>query len=94
MKKKIFTRIFASFMAILIAFIGITTVITVVGLNKNIKIAKSFSPVETEKLKIENIEDGVWNIYSNRGLKVIQITDVHLGGGWMSLKKDFKKQTK
>ncbi len=75
-------------MAVLIAFIGITTVITVVGLNKNIKKAKSFSPVETEELKIENVDDGVWNIYSDRGLKVMQLTDIHLGGGWMSAKKD------
>ncbi len=88
MKRKIFRRILAAFMAVLIAFIGITTVITVVGLNKNVGKAKSFSPVETEKLKVENVADGIWNIYSDRGLKVMQLTDIHFGGGWMSLEKD------
>ena len=85
---KIFRRIIALFSAVLIAFIGITTVITVIGLNKNIDMAKSFSAVETEEIKIENVADGTWNIYSDRGLKVLQLTDVHLGGGWMSHKKD------
>ncbi len=75
-------------MAALIAFIGITTVITVIGLNKNIDKAHSFVPVETEKLEFENVSDGVWNIYSDRELKVMQLTDIHIGGGWMSTKKD------
>lgn len=75
-------------MALLIAFIGITTVITVIGLNQNHKKAKSFSPVETEEIKIENVGNGVWNIHSDRELKVMQLTDIHLGGGWMSIKKD------
>ncbi|MBR5561545.1 MAG: metallophosphoesterase [Clostridia bacterium] len=88
MKRKIFRRIFSAFMALLIAFIGITTVITVIGLNQNHKKAKSFSPVETEEIKIENVGNGVWNIHSDRELKVMQLTDIHLGGGWMSIKKD------
>ncbi|MBQ4603929.1 MAG: metallophosphoesterase, partial [Clostridia bacterium] len=29
-----------------------------------------------------------WNIYSDRGIKVLQLTDTHFGGGWMSHKKD------
>lgn len=88
MKKKIFKKIFAGFMAVLVAFIGITTVITVIGLNSNIDIAHSFSPVETEKLRIDDIGNGVWNIYSDREIKVMQLTDIHLGGGWLSAKKD------
>lgn len=28
------------------------------------------------------------NIKSDKGLKVMQLTDVHIGGGWMSIKKD------
>ena len=88
MKRKIFRRILAAFTAILIAFIGITTVITVIGLNSNTEKAKSFSPVEVEELRFEDVGNGVWNIYSDRELKVMQLTDIHLGGGWMSINKD------
>ncbi len=87
-KKNIFLRILAAFLAILVAFIGVTTVITVVTLNNNIDKAHSFPKVENEELKFENVSDGVWNIYSDKGLKVVQLTDVHLGGGWISQKKD------
>lgn len=87
-KGKKFLKVFAGIMAVLIAFIGITTVVTVIGLNANIKKAKTFPAVETDELKIENVSAGVWNIYSDRELKVMQLTDTHFGGGWMSLKKD------
>ena len=88
MKRKMFRRILTAFMAVLLAFVAVTTVITVIGLNNNIEKAHSFAPVEAEKLKFENVSDGVWNIYSDKELKVMQLTDIHLGGGWMSAKKD------
>lgn len=87
-RKKKFLKVLAGFMAVLIVFIGITTVVSIIGLNANIKKANSFSAVETEELKFENSADGVWNIYSDRELKIMQLTDTHFGGGWMSLKKD------
>ncbi len=88
MRKRRFLKALTVVFAVIIAFVGVTTVMTVKGLNSNIDMAHSFSSVGTEELKIENVEDGVWNIYSDRGLKVLQLTDVHLGGGWMSTKKD------
>ena len=87
-KGKKFLKVLAGIMAVLIAFIGITTIVTVIGLNANIKKAKTFPAVETHELKVENVSAGVWNIYSDRGLKIMQLTDIHFGGGWMSLKKD------
>lgn len=78
----------AVIMAVLVAFIGITTVVTVIGLNANLKKAKSFSTVEAEEITVENVSAGVWNIRSDRELKVMQLTDIHLGGGWLSHKKD------
>lgn len=87
-KGKRFFKAAAVFTAVLAAFIGVTTVISVIGLNANINKAHSFSPVEAEGIKAENVSAGVWNIYSDRGLKVMQLSDTHFGGGWMSLKKD------
>lgn len=87
-RKKKVLKALAVIMAVITAFIGITTVITVVGLKANINKARSFLNAECEQIKVEEAYDGYWNIYSDNGLKVMQLTDTHLGGGWLSLKKD------
>lgn len=90
MKKhtKIFLRVLTIFFVIIFLFVGITTIITVITLNQNIEKAKSFENAGTAQLDLENTESGCWNIKTDNGLKVMQLTDVHLGGGWMSYKKD------
>lgn len=87
-KRKTARRVFAVVLAVIVLFIGITSVITVIGLNANIKKAKSFPAAGVRELEVENVSEGAWNIYSDSGLKVIQLTDTHFGGGWMSIKKD------
>lgn len=87
-KRKTARRIFAALLAIIIIFVGITTAVSVIGLKANINKAHSFPDAGIEKIAFEHIKDGVWNIYSDRDLKVMQLTDTHFGGGWMSLKKD------
>lgn len=85
---KKFLKVIAVIVAVIAAFTGITTVVTVIGLNANLNKAHSFSAVDVEEIKAENVSEGVWNIYSDKGLKILQLTDTHFGGGWMSLKKD------
>lgn len=87
-RKKKFIKILSAILAVIVLFVGITTVVTVIGLKANINKAHSFSNAECEQIKVENVSDGEWNIYSDDGLKVLQLTDVHLGGGWMSISKD------
>ena len=74
-------------LAIIIIFTAATTVVTVIGLNANLNKAHAFDPIGSE-ITVEEKGNGVWNIYSDRDLNVIQFTDTHFGGGWMSLKKD------
>lgn len=87
-KGKKILKVFSVILAVIVLFTGITTVITVIGLNANLNRAKSFPSAGCEQIKVENTPDGAWNIYSDDGLKVMQLTDIHLGGGWMSHKKD------
>lgn len=75
--------------SIYFVFKAVTGILTATGLKSNISKAKSFPAVNTE-LKFENISNGVWNIYSDKELKIIQLTDVHIGGGWMSKGKDLE----
>ncbi|MBQ3045480.1 MAG: metallophosphoesterase [Clostridia bacterium] len=80
-------RVLAIILAVIVLFAGITTVVTVIGLNANTNKSHSFPAVGTD-IKIEEKGNGVWNIYSDREIKVIQLSDTHFGGGWMSIKKD------
>lgn len=75
--------------AVIVAFIGVTTVITVVSSKKNTELAKSFDAVKYEnQLVPEKEANGCWTFTTDEDFKVVQLTDVHIGGGWMSIKKD------
>ena len=59
----------------------------------NFEVASSFDQVAYEdgqQLVPEKDADGWWTFTTDRALKVLQFTDVHIGGGVMSLKKDKK----
>ncbi len=81
-------RILLSILCALLAFFIITTAIGMIGVKSNINKAEQFPAVDIP-LKAENVSNGVWNIYSgNKDMKIVQLTDVHIGGGWLSTKKD------
>jgi hypothetical protein len=54
----------------------------------NLKRAESFENAGCAQLKLDNYADGCWNIITDDELRVMQLTDVHLGGGWMCAGKD------
>ncbi len=86
MKK--FLKVIAIIFVVIAIIAAVTAIVNAALVNANIERAKTFPSAETNKLNFENPTDGVWNIISDNGLKVIQITDIHIGGGWMSYKKD------
>ncbi len=86
MKK--FLKVISVILAVIAVISAVTAVANTVIVNSNVKRAKSFTPAEVNELTFENPDDGVWNIISDNGLKVLQLTDIHIGGGWMSMKKD------
>lgn len=64
-------------------------VISKIGNNANIKMAKSFETVQkNDDIKLEKDEKDNWTFITDRDIKIMQLTDVHIGGGFMSLKKD------
>lgn len=86
---KVFLKILCVFLCVLVAFVGVTTVVSVVGDKANTKKAQSFEQVKKDDTLVpEKDEDGNWTFTTDREFKVLQLTDVHIGGGWMSLKKD------
>ena len=86
MKK--FLKVISVIFAVIAVISVVTAVANTVIVNSNVKRAKSFTPSYVNELTFENPTDGIWNIISDNGIKVLQLTDVHIGGGWMSMKKD------
>ncbi len=81
------TKILIIFLAVIIAISAVTAVVNTLVINSNIKKIKEFPAVNAE-LKFEDKGNGTWDIITDKELKILQITDVHLGGGWLSAKKD------
>lgn len=74
--------------AIVIITVG-TVIANVILSNKNIELAGTFETVEIEnQLVPEKDANGFYTFTTDEEFKVIQISDIHIGGGWMSYKKD------
>ncbi len=89
-KRRIGLKILCGFLALLIAFIGVTTLISVIGDAANKGKAKSFAEIDypSDRPVPEKDIHGNYTFTVDRPFKVVQLTDVHIGGGWMCLKKD------
>ncbi|MBQ7296371.1 MAG: metallophosphoesterase [Clostridia bacterium] len=86
---KIALKVLGAILAVILVFVAVTAVISVVGNKANIEKIAAFPKVETEKQLVpEKDENGYWTFTTDEDFKVMQLTDVHIGGGWMSLKKD------
>ena len=74
-----------------VLFIAVTVVVTLIGNNANLKKANSFETVQIEnQLKPVKDPNGNWTFTTDKDFKVMQLTDIHIGGGWMPLGKDAK----
>ena len=91
MKGKIFLKIVGIILAVIVLFFAVTSLITTVGKNSNMKKIESFEQVKIEN-RIVPVEDenGYWTFITDRDFKVVQLTDVHIGAGFMSHGKDLK----
>ncbi len=88
-RKKTALKVISIILCVLVVFFSVTAVISVIGNKGNTEKAKSFPTVEVEdKLIPEKDENGYWTFTTDRDFKVLQLTDVHIGGGWLSLSKD------
>lgn len=87
-RRKTILIVLCSVVAFVFVFIAVAGIVAHVGNNANLEKAKSFQNVGARQLRVDEYEDGYVNIYCDDELKVMQLTDIHIGGGWLSLKKD------
>lgn len=77
----------------LIAVILICSLVGCIGNGANVKLIKSLKTVEADEPLADPIVDeetGYWTFTCDRDFRILQLTDVHIGGGFLSLGKDNK----
>lgn len=82
-------KVIGTIFAIIVILVGIVAMSNVIGNKGNIeKIAAFESAAKENQLVPEKDEKGNWTFTTDEDFKVLQLTDIHIGGGFMSLKKD------
>lgn len=88
-KGKIVLKVLGCILAVIVCTVLVLTIINVVGNKANLQKALSFEPVSYENQLVPTEDaDGNWTFTTDGDFRVMQLTDVHIGGGFMSLKKD------
>lgn len=72
----------------IIAFLGIVAGVGVLGFNKNMDRADEVTSANCGLTP--QIEDGVWTFTTDEEFRILQLTDIHIGGGAFSIEKDRK----
>lgn len=90
MKKKGKTKKVLIIIFTVIAVVAAVTAIANTALyNANLERISEYPPVVNEEaVKPEKDENGVYTFTTDRELKILDLTDIHIGGGWMSFNKD------
>lgn len=87
--KKIIAVICGVILLIAILAVAASAIASSIYSKKNMELASSFDKVEKEDpLTPEKDENGNWCFVTDREFKIMQLTDIHIGGGWLSAKKD------
>uniref|UniRef100_UPI0040254C37 metallophosphoesterase n=1 Tax=Eubacterium sp. TaxID=142586 RepID=UPI0040254C37 len=88
---KIIGRIIICIVLVIAVLLGVNTVATVICSNNNMKVAKSFEKVIYDEQLVPNAgEDGNPEFTTDRPFRIMQLTDIHIGGGWLSAEQDKK----
>lgn len=67
---------------------GVFVIVNQIGEKKMNKYIDTFSALEVEEPLIPTLVDGEYYFTTDREFRVMQLTDVHLGGGFLSCKED------
>lgn len=89
-RRKIFWIVVASIIAVIVVFLALVTVIGVIGYSVNYNALDDVEAVGSRYTPV--FENGVYtfNVDAEDDFRILQITDVHIGGGAFSIGKDAK----
>lgn len=88
--KKLVLKILGCIVAAVVVIVAVTQLVGYIGFRVNLEKVRAFENAGTRQLEFEATDTGYWNIYSDDDIKVMQLTDIHIGGGPFSIGKDLK----
>lgn len=87
--KNIFKKILIALAIAAVAITVITAITNFAMYKSHLKRISEYSAVENPDAIVPvQDENGEYTFVTDRDLKILHLTDVHFGGGWMSFKKD------
>ena len=87
--KRTLLKILKVFVIVIAAVSLLGAAATLITNRINMSKIDSFKPAQSQDILVpQTDEDGSWYFTCDRDFKILQLTDVHIGGGWMSFKKD------
>ena len=79
------------FLAICVLIAAVGTLSTVITLNNNLSFADTVRKVNYENQLVPTLDEtGCYTFTTDGEFKIMQLTDIHFGGGWMSAGRDKK----
>ena len=83
-------KVIFSALGVIAGIAAVTAAVNTFMRASQLKFASSFEPVDypADRLTAEKDSDGYWTFTTDSDLRIVQLTDVHIGGGWMSYHKD------
>lgn len=82
-------KVFAVTLAVLLALAGITAAVNAAGIAANRRFINRIAPLSYEtQLHPEKDAAGRWMFTADGDFKILQLSDIHIGGGFMSIRKD------
>lgn len=77
-------------LAVIAIIAAVTAAVNLFLRSSQLKFAASFEPIAygDDRLVAEKDENGYYTFTTDGDLRIVQLTDVHIGGGWMSYAKD------
>lgn len=89
--KKIILTVLAVIIAVIVIIFSAAVIINSKLKKENLELINTFKAVSYENQLIPKKDgDGVWTFNCDRDLKIMQLTDVHIGGGFLSADEDKK----
>lgn len=86
---KIFLKVLLAIVVILLVLAGVIACVNSVGVKSNREFIESLESVKYDNQLVPTQDhDEYYNFVTDNDFKVMQLTDVHIGGGFMSTKKD------
>lgn len=86
---RLFLKVLVIIIVILALLCGIAACISMVGLKSNANFIQTIDTVRYDTQLTPTLDsNGRYTFTTDRDFKIVQLTDVHIGGGFMSIKKD------